>query len=433
MVEATHSSTNEPAALPRRHVAAVVAGNALEFYDFMTYSFFALQMGRTFFPSQNPLSSLLMSLATFGAGFLTRPLGAYVIGRIADRTGRKPAMLLTFWLMGIAIAGIALTPSYLAIGFAAPILVVGWRLLQGFALGGEVGPTASFLIEAAPQDRRGVYGSLLVGTSGISVFAAGLVGYGLSSFLEADSLDSFGWRIAFLIGAAVVPLGLAIRRSLPETLHSVHLASVTEHDWRGGYITAAVLGLLILASGTMLTYARAYLTTYAVGVLGMSSKAAFLCTIINGLCTLTFYLLGGWLADRYGRRPVMITFTSLLAVIAMPTFMAINDFRTPSVLYAAMALLTAVTGLGQGCVMTAIAESLPRNVRAGALGTIYAVAIAIFGGSAQFVVVWLIGATGSPLVPGWYLLGAALLGLAAMLKTRETAPVRLRQPGYQLA
>lgn len=220
----------------------------------------------------------------------------------------------------------------------------------------------------------------------------------------------------------MVPLGLAIRRSLPETLHGVHAASLTEPAPRDRYIWAAVLGLVILASGTMLTYARAYLTTYAVGVLGMSSKAAFLCTIINGLCTLTFYLIGGWLADRYGRRPVIITFTVLLAVIAIPTFMAINDFHTPSVLYVAMALLTAVTGLGQGCVMTAIAESLPRNVRAGALGTIYAVAIAVFGGSAQFVVVWLIGATGNPLVPGWYLLGAALLGLAAMIKTNETAP-----------
>jgi MHS family citrate/tricarballylate:H+ symporter-like MFS transporter len=423
MAESANPSNNESVALPLRHVAAVVAGNALEFYDFMTYSFFALQIGRTFFPSHNPLSSLLASLATFGAGFLTRPLGAYVIGRIADRTGRRPAMLLTFWLMGIAIAGIALTPSYSAIGSAAPILVVSWRLMQGFALGGEVGPTASFLIEAAPQDRRGIYGSLLVGTSGIAVFAAGLVGYGLSSFLEADSLDNWGWRIAFLIGAAVVPLGLAIRRSLPETLHAVDAASITEPGRRGGYTTAALLGLVILASGTMLTYARAYMTTYAVGILGMSSRAAFICTIINGFCTLVFYLIGGWISDRYGRRPVMIIFTLLLAAIALPTFMAINNSRTPEVLYASVALLTAVTGLGQGCVMTAIAESLPQHVRAGALGTIYAVAIAIFGGSAQFVVVWLIGATGNPLVPGWYLLGAALFGLAAMVKTRETAPV----------
>ena len=423
MAESANPSNNEPVALPLRHVAAVVVGNALEFYDFMTYSFFALQIGRTFFPSHNPLSSLLASLATFGAGFLTRPLGAYVIGRIADRTGRRPAMLLTFWLMGIAIAGIALTPSYSAIGSAAPILVVSWRLMQGFALGGEVGPTASFLIEAAPQDRRGIYGSLLVGTSGIAVFAAGLVGYGLSSFLEADSLDNWGWRIAFLIGAAVVPLGLAIRRSLPETLHAVDAASITEPGRRGGYTTAALLGLVILASGTMLTYARAYMTTYAVGILGMNSRAAFICTIINGFCTLVFYLIGGWISDRHGRRPVMIIFTLLLAAIALPTFMAINNSRTPEALYASVALLTAVTGLGQGCVMTAIAESLPQDVRAGALGTIYAVAIAIFGGSAQFVVVWLIGATGNPLVPGWYLLGAALFGLAAMVKTRETAPV----------
>ncbi len=209
-----------PVNLPVRQVAAVVMGNALEFYDFGTYSYFALQIGRTFFPTQNPLSSLLLSFATFGVGFLTRPVGAVVVGRLADRTGRRPAMVLTFLLMGIAICGIALTHSYRSIGLAAPIMVLGWRLLQGFALGGEMGPTAAFLVEAAPPARRGFYGSLQFSAQAFSGFAAGLVGFGLSSVLDAQSLDNWGWRGAFMIGATVVPVGLVIRRSSPETLHA---------------------------------------------------------------------------------------------------------------------------------------------------------------------------------------------------------------------
>src|SRR5580704_18728224 len=144
-------------ALKARHVAAVTAGNALEFYDFLTYAFFAAQIGRTFFPSADAAGSLLASLATFGAGFLMRPVGALTIGRLADRIGRKPAMLLSFMLMGVAMMGLALTPSYRAIGIAAPILAIGFRLVQGFALGGEIGPNTAYLIEAAPPHRRGLY------------------------------------------------------------------------------------------------------------------------------------------------------------------------------------------------------------------------------------------------------------------------------------
>lgn len=426
---AAHRSINDPVALRLRHVAAVIAGNALEFYDFLTYSFFALQIGRTFFPAHDPLLSLLLSLATFGAGFLTRPVGAFVIGRFADRAGRKPAMILSFLLMGIAIAGLALTPSYRSIGTAAPVLVVGWRLLQGFALGGEVGPTAAFLVEAAPLERRGIYGSLLVGTAGISVFAAGLVGFGLASALDTQSLDNWGWRCAFLLGAAVVPVGLAIRRSLPETLHAPEMTTAAESADRSSYATAAVLGLVMLSSGTILTYVRTYLTTYAVSALGISSRVAFVCTMVNGVGTVFFYPVGGWLSDRFGRRPVMITFTLLLAVCAVPTFQAIIHLHSPVALYAATALLTAVTGLGQAPMTTAIIESLPRHVRAGALGTMYALAVAVFGGTTQFVVAWLIGFTGNLLVPGWYLLGAAVAGLAAMIMTRETAPVVTHEGG----
>src|SRR5580698_1211365 len=162
----------KPLSLPQ--LGAVVAGNALEFYDFLTFSFFAVQIGAVFFPSRDATGSLLLTLATFGVGFLTRPLGGALIGPLGDRIGRKPAMLFSFGLMGCCIAGLALTPSYASIGIAAPILVVFFRLLQGFALGGEVGPATAFLLEAAPIDRRGFYTSFQNATQGLSILVSGI-------------------------------------------------------------------------------------------------------------------------------------------------------------------------------------------------------------------------------------------------------------------
>src|SRR6185369_11798041 len=212
---------NAPATqrLPVRQVLAVVIGNGLEFYDFVTYAFFAAQIGRTFFPSDSPGASLLASLATFGVGFLTRPLGALVIGRYADRAGRKPAMLLSFWLMGIAVVGLPLVPAYATIGVAAPLLVIAFRLLQGFALGGEVGPNTAFLMEAAPAHRRGFFVSMQATSADIAVMAAGLIGVVLAHNLSSAELDAWGWRAALLPGAVIVPFGLYLRRSLAETLH----------------------------------------------------------------------------------------------------------------------------------------------------------------------------------------------------------------------
>jgi MHS family citrate/tricarballylate:H+ symporter-like MFS transporter len=158
--------------VPARLVAAVVVGNALEFYDFLTYAFFAVYIGRAFFPSNVPTASLLASLGTFAVGFVTRPIGGLVIGRIGDRLGRKPAMILSFSLMGVAILGLALTPPHSMIGIAAPVLIVFFRMLQGFALGGEVGPTTAFLLEAAPEDRRGFYTSFQSWSQHLSILTS---------------------------------------------------------------------------------------------------------------------------------------------------------------------------------------------------------------------------------------------------------------------
>ena len=411
-----------PVSLAHRHVLAVLLGNGLEFYDFLAYSFFALQIGRAFFPSHNPLSSLLLSLATFGAGFLTRPVGAWAIGRFADRTGRRPAMMLTFILMGTAILGVALTPSYASIGVAAPVLVVFWRLLQGFALGGEVGPTTAFLIEAAPPARRALYGSLQNATQGVATLFAGIVGVALTAFIDPAALDSWGWRCAFLLGATVVPVGLFIRRTLPETLHVPAMIVESHALSERSYLRPVLLGLCMLTAATMATYVRTYMTTYAVATLGFSSHVAFVTTMLNGVANALAVVTGGWLADRVGRRPVMIAGGSVLTLCTLPVFIAITHFRTPSVLYSGIVVLAIMSGFAMAPLLALITESLPRRIRAGAMGTMYAVAVSVFGGSTQFLVAWLIGITGSALVPGWYSAVAALLGLVAVIAARETAP-----------
>jgi MFS family permease len=408
--------------LPLRRVAAVGIGNALEFYDFLTYSFFSIQIGHTFFPAEQFHNSLLTSLATFGIGFVTRPLGGLIIGRYGDRAGRKPAMMLTFLIMGIAITGLALTPSYAQIGIAAPILLVLFRLLQGFALGGEVGPSTAYLIEAAPAERRGLYVALQYATQDVAVLAAGIIGATLSNLLDPAALDSWGWRAAFLIGVAVVPVGLMIRRDLPETLEETDLTADTHVPRR-----LVVLGLGMLMSGTVCSYTINYMTTYAQDSLQIDPKLAFGATITSGLCSVIFQPIGGALSDRIGRRRVTLTAGVIMVFTVIPIFLAVTQLRSVTMLYTASALLSVVQSFYVAPVLISLAESLPKSIRSGSLALIYAVSIAVFGGSAQFIVKWLIDATGNPMAPGWYMTLALCIGLASMTLMYETAPAVTRR------
>jgi MFS family permease len=421
----TFEQPPKPASFPARQVAAVVAGNALEFYDFLTYAFFATQIGRTFFPSANAEHSLLASLATFGAGFVTRPIGAVVIGSLGDRVGRKPAMLLSFSMMGIAIIGLALTPSYRVIGIAAPILVICFRLMQGFALGGEVGPTTAFMVEAASPERRGFYGSLQYATQDVAVLCAGGVGTILASLLTAQQLDHWGWRIAFLIGACIVPFGLYMRRGLDETLKA---GADDELDAGPAgirpYMRIAVLGLLMLLGGTVSTYVLTYMTTYASVTLHMKANVAFGATLVIGLVEVGFDMISGWLSDKVGRKPVMITFWVLLLVSVLPSFALISRLRTPAALLGASGFMAMLLALAMPPVLISITESIPRNIRSGMVATIYALSISVFGGSTQFVITWLIHVTGNPLAPAWYMTGAIVIGFVAVLLMKESAPVK---------
>ena len=401
---------------------AVALGNAVEFYDFVTYAFFAAQIGRAFFPSDTPGTSLLASLATFGAGFLTRPLGAFVLGRMGDRLGRKPAMLVSFALIGVAVIGLPLIPSYASIGVLAPILAICFRLVQGFALGGEVGPSTAFMMEAAPPLRRGLYISLQATSADVAVMVAGLVGVGLASALSPAALDSWGWRVALLAGGMIVPIGLVLRRTLGETLEPASQPGDAPTIRNYGRVAAA--GLAVLASATTTSYLLNYMTTYANSTLGMSPKVAFGATAIVGLSGVICDPLGGWLSDKFGRKPVMIVPWLCLAIAVFPCFTLLEHERSALALYAACGILACASTLSASASLISVTESLPHRVRSGALAILYALAISIFGGSTQFTVAWLTRLTGNPLTPAWYMIGGVIVGFLALRVMPETAPIK---------
>jgi MFS family permease len=418
-------------ALTGRATLGATIGNMLEFYDFVTYSFFAIQIGRTFFPSHSQFASLTLSLATFGAGFVTRPIGALVIGAYSDRVGRRPAMILSFTMMGSAIIALALTPSYDAIGITAPILVIVARLVQGFSLGGEVGPTTAYLMEAAGAGRRGLAVSWQPASQQVAATVGALVGVVLSQVMTSEALDSYGWRIAFLIGAITLPFGLWMRTRLPETLHRREIGSVTAQATTSSLgairanVRVIILGLLILASGTIITYVTQYMTTYAQNTLHVATDLAFATTVVSNGVGIVAALYGGWLSDRAGRWPVMVWPQLAALLLTYPVFLWIVDTRSAFALLGGLGVLSLVGTIPYSAFYVALAEGLPKNIRGGAFATIYAVAIATFGGTAQLIVTWLIHATGNALAPAWYMMFASAVGLVAMIMMRETSPSKL--------
>jgi MFS family permease len=410
-----HTKTTAGALKPG-HVMAVAAGNALEFYDFLTYGFFAPQIGRAFFPSKDPTTSLLTALATFGVGFLMRPVGAGVIGVIADKAGRKPAMLLSFMLMGLTMLGMALIPSAAQIGPLAGVLAVACRMIQGFALGGQIGPSTSFMIEAAPPDRRGLFVSFQFVSQQIAIITSGIVGFSLAHSLSEEALGSWGWRAAFLVGLVIVPFGLFLRRGLEESLHAAAPAEPAKAAGRAqGFGFTALMGLLLLAGGTTVNYLGNYTTTYATQTLHLSSVVGFTSTIMVGVGGLIGSALGGWLGDRSSRRPWIVWPFLVQVLIMVPMFMAVVSTRSPPVLWLVTAAFSFVNGIYSTNTLVFITENMPSAIRGRSTGLIYAISISVFGGSTQFIVAWLTAVTQSPLAPAWYATGIVALSLLASL------------------
>jgi MFS family permease len=422
---ATASSSAAQPAISRKAVAAAIAGNALEFYDFVLYAYFAIYIGQAFFPIAGEFGSLLASVATFGVGFFTRPLGSVLIGAFADRAGRKPALILTVALITVGTLGIAATPTYAAIGIAAPIIVVVCRLLQGLALGGEVGPATALLLEMAPRGKRAFYTSWQMASQGLAVAVGGLFGVIVSASMSPQDLASWGWRLPFLFSLVLVPIAIYIRRGLPETLEKrggATTVQVVTTVFRGQR-RWLVLGVLMMVSGVVSSQFGNFMATYAIKALKLPAAVAQSSVLLAGLLTFAGALLAGWLCDRYGRKAVMVLPRAALMFAVWPMLLWLHSAPTAGTLFVFVAVLATLTAMSGAAGLVAIPELIPTAIRSTTLSLIYAIAATVFGGTTQLVVTWLMAATGDPISPAWYLVATSMISIVAMALLPETRDV----------
>jgi MHS family proline/betaine transporter-like MFS transporter len=421
-------SKQQPSAPARRRqtIVATTIGNGLEFFDFTVYGFLALVIGKLFFPTFNSYGQLLLTVASFGVGFIMRPLGGIIIGAYADRAGRKKAMTLTIFLMALGCALIAFTPTYASIGVAAPIIIVLARLIQGFSAGGEVGASTTLLVEHATPANRGYMASWQFASQGLGVLMGAVVVGVLTVSLSAEAMQSWGWRVPFILGMLIAPVGMYIRRHLEESLHispedaaaprrQSSLAIVcTQH---GKTVLAAILALV---GGTTAAYVVTfYMPTYAVRELGLTPSVALIGAAITGLISFALAPFVGKLSDVVGRKPLILWSRVALAILIYPAFLWLNASPTPTVLFVVLAALS--VGLVAQTVpgITMLPEMFPKAVRASGMSLVYSVGVALFGGFAPFVSTWLVNATGSKLAPAWYLVVMTVVSLLGLLWLRD--------------
>ncbi|WP_321782159.1 MFS transporter [Paraburkholderia sp. J94] len=432
---ATPATSVTPAArTSRTMVLAAALGNGLEFFDFTVYSFFSALIGQLFFPAHDALTSLMMSLATFGVGFVVRPLGGVLIGAYADRAGRKPALILTVLLMALGTGLIGLAPTYAQIGLAAPALIVLGRLLQGFSAGGEVGAATTLLMESGREGRRGVLVSWQMASQGGAALAGALIAVLLSKSLTHEQLVTWGWRVPFLIGLAIGPVGFWLRARLDDTLpaHAAASASSAADSNAQAKSHAApvrralplrqiVAGtmLVIGATGTMYTIVF-FLPAFLALTLHMPTAAASASGCAAGVVLLVGSPFAGRLADRVTRRKPLLAAGSLVSLaLLFPAFAAIAAWPAVGTVLAVVLVLIGLMTLTSPAGFLMMLEALRPEVRATSLGIIYAVGVTLFGGFAQLAVGALWRATGSFYAPAWYVFGCGIISLVGLMLFEE--------------
>ncbi|WP_142172964.1 MFS transporter [Streptomyces sp. SLBN-134] len=434
----------------RRAVKAASLGNAMEWFDFGIYAYLAGTIGRVFFPSGSETAQLLSSFATFAVAFLVRPLGGMVFGPMGDKVGRKKVLALTMILMAIGTAAIGLLPTYAAVGFWSPLLLILFRLLQGFSTGGEYGGASTFIAEYAPDKRRGYFGSFLeLGTLAGYTGAAGLV-TALTAWLGTGTMDAWGWRIPFLVAGPLGIVGLYLRLKLDDTPAYLKLGEGNVHvneaansvettargdllrifrqHWRPLLLCIALVGAYNVTDYMLLSYMPTYLSdelhyTETHGLLILVATMALLMLIINQV---------GRLNDRYGRKPLLMTGMLGFFLLSAPAFLLV---RQGSLLGVSAGML--MLGLSLVCLLGTMSAALPAmfptSVRYGSLSVGYNLSASLFGGTTPLVITALIGATGSDMMPAYYAMAAALVGVVAVACMKETAqqPLEGSPPSVQ--
>lgn len=411
----------------RRAVTAAVVGNILEWYDFAVYIYLAGVVAKTFFPAEDPVTSLLLTFATFGVGFFMRPLGGILIGRLGDVRGRKTALIITVGLMAAGTVMIGLTPGYDSIGVAAPILILLARLVQGLSAGGEWGTSTAFIVEWAPGHRRGLFGSLQQSSVAAGLLLGSSAAAAVSTLFPPDAVDAWAWRIPFLLGGLLGPVGLYLRRHVDET-PAFRAARQAPADSGASAPRLVLFAMGFTVVWTVAYYLLlAYMPTFTAGYAGLTRTDALWATSASLLVLVIIAPAAGALSDRVGRKPLLICSCAALILLPYPLFAlmlgAAGSFVT---IVAVQILFAAAIGLFSGPGPAAIAEIFPTRVRSTWMSTAYSLAVAIFGGFAPFIATWLIATTGSPLAPTAYLIAAGLVSLAVILRLEETAGKPLR-------
>jgi MFS family permease len=401
-----------------RAVIRVASCNFIEAYDFIVYGYYANYIAATFFPAVNEFASLMLSLVTFGAGYLMRPLGAIVLGSYMDRKGRKKGLILTLSLMAVGTLSIAVTPGYAQIGLMAPLLIVAGRLLQGLSAGAEFGGVAIYLSEIATPGRHGFYCSWQAVSQQVAVVFAALFGFGLTQIVPPEQMTLWGWRIPLLAGIVAIPLILWLRNSLEETevfKHSRHVRTMGEvlrilaAHWK---LVANGVALTVMTT-TSFYLITAYTPTYARQALHMGPSEVFLVTLLVGLSNLAWLPVGGVLTDRFGARPLMLLVTMAALLTGYPAMVWLVADPSFSKLLAVLLLYSVYFGLYNGALIPLLAEIMPAEVRTAAFSLAFVTATAIFGGFTPAICTYLIELTTNRAAPALWLSLAAAISLAA--------------------
>ncbi|MBS0527268.1 MAG: MFS transporter [Proteobacteria bacterium] len=406
----------------RRAVSAAVIGNVLEWYDFGVYGFVAAIIGKNFFPATDDVTQLLSAFLTFGLGFLARPVGAIVIGRMGDTRGRKAALMLTIFLMAAGTVLIGILPTYATIGVAAPALLLLARLMQGFSTGGEWGGSTAFIVEWAPRDKRGLYGSY----QQMSVVAGLLLGSSfaalLNSILTQDQMVAWGWRIPFLVGAILGPVGFYMRRTIDETPHYERVKEAAPAGGRSGFALAATAFGFTIVWTVCFYVLLTYMPSWTAKYMKLSAADALWSNSIGLVALIIGIPIMGHLSDRYGRRPLLLICCAAFIILPWPLFEYLASGNVP---YVALVLIqigiAIVISLYSGAGPAAIAEIFPTRSRSTWMTTGYALAVAVFGGSAPYLSIWMISKFGTPIAPVWYLIAAAIVSFGVIWSLKETA------------
>ncbi|MFC3581462.1 MFS transporter [Sphingomonas hylomeconis] len=409
-----------------RAMGSAMIGNWFELFDFIIYGYFAAQIGKAMFPAADPVTIILSSFATYGVGFITRPIGSMILGSFGDRHGRKSALVFTMLLMAGSTCATGLIPPYASIGIAAPILLVICRLLQGFAAGGEWGGATTFLVEYAPPHRRGLFGALQQLSTSLAIVSAVCVALLLNLVMTPEALETWGWRIPFVAGVLVAPLGFYLRARVPETPNFLAAQDRPEHPLREALTIhrAAVFkifGLVIIWTVAGYTYG-AFLVSFATQVLGISSSWALAGTLIGALVNVLVIPLTGWASDKVGRKPFLIASAAGFLLFSIPLFQLMASWRSGPAVIITTATAAIFSGMFSGVAPTFLCELLPTRVRYTALSVGYNMAVMLFGGFAPFIATLLVQQTGLVIAPAFYITAAAAVSLTVILMLRAPDP-----------